>query len=49
MIHRIVEAFTRPRWQLTAMDELWQAITVIVIILAVVGILAVIGYFCKPK
>ena len=44
MMHRIVEAFTRPHYQITGVDELVQAATVIAIILIVVGLFTL---FCK--
>lgn len=45
MINRIIEAFTKPKMEITAVDELIQGITtfgVIIIILFIIGIIYII-------
>lgn len=42
MIHRIIEAFTRPHYQITAIDELIQSATILAVIFVVVVIIAVV-------
>jgi len=42
MIHRIIEAFTRPHYQVTAVDEFIQTATVIAAIFILAIIIAVI-------
>ena len=45
MINRIIEAFTKPKMEITAVDELIQDLTilgVIIIILFIIGIIYII-------
>lgn len=43
MINRVIEAFTKPKIQVTAIDEFIQSITGIVIILIILAIYVIVS------
>lgn len=49
MINRIIEAFTKPKIQVTAIDEFIQSITVIVIILIILAIYVIVSDYLEKR
>lgn len=43
-MQRIIEAFTRPRWQVTAVDELLMNLAVVVLVLLVSALIWIVPY-----
>lgn len=49
MINRVIEAFTKPKMQITAVDEFIQSITEIVIILIILAIYVLVSDYLEKR